>query len=94
MESKNASLEFDAEIDHEGKITVPPSVRDRLNKEKLHVRVSTTRMESKLRDRGVTEDEIRTIAATQLEPQEQVVKFLLTEGVLKRRPAFRQRGRR
>jgi hypothetical protein len=95
MEGRQTYGEFDGEIDHEGKITVPASVRRKVKKGPVRIRLSDMRMEAGLSERGVTEDEIHIITSTQLESREQVVKFLLTEGALKSRTAFRRRsGRR
>ena len=46
-----------------------------------------------LRRRGVTEDEIERISARQLEPRENVVRFLGTEGSLGSSARFRRVAR-
>jgi len=94
MDEDRTSVEFKGEIDDDGKIAVPASILSRLKKGSIHVRLSGNRVASELKARGVTEEEIQRIAATQLESRDQVVKFLLSEGALKRRSSFGSRSRR
>jgi hypothetical protein len=96
MEPKKSNDEFEATIDQEGKIAVPHELALRLSGTKLHVRLSREELVSELRERSVTEEEVEMIARRQLESRDQVVKFLLTEGVLRTRRAFapRKRGKR
>lgn len=94
MERKRTSVEFDGEIDQEGRISVPASIRDQLGNGSIQIRLSAMGVDTKLGDRGVTEEEIEKIAATQSESREQVVKFLLIEGALKGRKMFKQHLRR
>ncbi|MBM2841624.1 MAG: hypothetical protein HW412_2152 [Bacteroidetes bacterium] len=78
------SVEFDATVDKEGRITLPGTVIKEVGKSPIHVRLTMKSIHSDLKERSVSEDEIERIGAIQLEPREQVVKFLLSEGVLKR----------
>ncbi|MBM2845624.1 MAG: hypothetical protein HW407_936 [Bacteroidetes bacterium] len=77
MERKRTSVEFDGEIDREGRISVPASIRDQMGSGSIQIRLSAMGVGAKLDDRGVTEEEIQRIAATQSESRDQVVKFLL-----------------
>jgi len=94
MERSRTSVEFDGEIDQEGRISVPASIRDQLGNGSIQIRLSAVGVGAKLGDRGVTEEEIQKIAAAQLESRDQVVKFLLIEGALKGRKMFKQHVRR
>ena len=87
-------MEFDGEIDREGRISVPASIREQLGNGSIQIRLSAMGVGAKLDDRGVTEEEIQKIAATQSESRDQVVKFLLIEGALKGRKMFKQHLRR
>lgn len=65
--------------------------------DRVSVRVSDAALSRRLAALGVTENEVDTIAAMQLEPREQVARFLAAEGSLAKRAAFRRRveaGRR
>ena len=88
MERSRTSAEFEGKIGDDGKIAVPASILSQLKKGSIHVRLSGNRVSSELQTRGVTEEEIQKIAAMQLESRDQVVTFLLSEGVLKKRPSF------
>jgi bifunctional DNA-binding transcriptional regulator/antitoxin component of YhaV-PrlF toxin-antitoxin module len=80
-------VEFTAEVDAHGRITVPASVLEQLgprSSRSLFVRLTGKSVGEALRKRGVHEEEIEHIAALQREPRDQVVKFLLSEGVLKK----------
>ncbi len=79
------SVEFDLKIADDGELLIPKSILHRLSVKQgsqVHVRVTTKRLTGKLKTRNVTEEEIETISALQLEPRENVVKFLTTESVL------------
>lgn len=81
------SVEFEAVVVPGGTITVPGEYMDHggiHEGERLHVRLTRKRLMSVLQRRGVTEEEIEAIAKLQLEPREQVVKFLMTEGSIGR----------
>jgi len=77
------SVEFDATVDESGRITLPENAIKEVGKSSIHVRLTMKSIHSDLKERSVSEDEIEHIGAIQLEPREQVVKFLLSEGVLK-----------
>lgn len=92
MEHKHASNEFDALIDDDGRITVPAEMAKQFAGRRLHVRLHREEISAGLRKKDVTEDEVERIARVQLESREQVVKFLLSEGGLKRDAAFIRRA--
>ncbi len=88
------SAEFDTEIEKDGTIRLPVSIVDQMDLRpgtKLQVRVSSTALSSALREREVTEEEIERIAGIQLEPREQVIKFLLSEGAATGNAPFQKR---
>lgn len=91
MERNSSAVEFEAVIDHEGKIAVPVRVAKQWGGKKLHVRLMTSEISDALREKSVTEEEVEQIAALQLETREQVITFLMSEGSLRNRRAFRQR---
>jgi hypothetical protein len=78
------SVEFEASMDG-GKIAIPDSIIHEIgdNVGAVHVRLTTKALNSELKDRQVSEDEIELIGAMQLESRQQVVKFLMSEGALK-----------
>ncbi len=94
MERKHPTNEFDALIDDDGRITVPLEMAKHFAGRKLHVRLHREEISAGLREKDVTEDEIERIARVQLESREQVVKFLLTERMLKSDAAFVRRARK
>ena len=93
MERKQTGDEFDAVIEPNGKISVPHDIAQRFGAKRVHVRLQAEEVTTELKSRGVTEDEIEQIAAMQLEPREQVVKFLLSEGALRSNASFLRRVR-
>jgi bifunctional DNA-binding transcriptional regulator/antitoxin component of YhaV-PrlF toxin-antitoxin module len=93
VEHKKSGNEFEALIDGDGKITVPAELREHFAGKKLHVRLNREEVSTELKERDVTEEEIERISSVQLESREQVVKFLLSEGALKRNVAFVKRAK-
>ena len=83
---------FEGKVDRGGAITLPPDLRRALAGKRVSVRLVPRRDAAELAARGVSEVEIDRIAGIQSEPRDQVIRFLLTEGVLAKRP--RLRGRR
>ena len=59
--------------------------------DQIHVRVTTRKLRRGLLRIGVTEDEVETIAAMQLEPRENVERFLSTQGAMQRRAGRKAR---
>jgi hypothetical protein len=95
-ERKKSDDEFDATIDDEGRIVVPGGVAKRFAGKRIHVRLSSEEIAAGLQARGVAEDEVEEIVRVQLESRDQVVKFLMTEGALRKSKRFasRMRGKR
>ena len=86
------SAEFEACVDKSGKIAVPESVMREFGSRSgtVHVRLTAKAISSGLLERSVSEEEIERISSTQLESREQVVKFLLSEGSLKKRAVLKR----
>lgn len=82
MSGMNKSLEFEASIDESGKISVPESIAREIGAEPVHVRLTSKVISSELRRHDVSEEEIARLCNLQLESREQILKFLLSEGVL------------
>lgn len=80
-------LEFEARLSSKGVLEFPPGVSEQLRPlrgSRLRVRVRTQKAATGLRIRRVSDEEISTIATLQSEEREAVVRFLLSEGVLRR----------
>jgi bifunctional DNA-binding transcriptional regulator/antitoxin component of YhaV-PrlF toxin-antitoxin module len=94
MTEKHArTVEFEATVGQQGSLSIPESVLESLGVVeggKLHVRVTGKGTAAQLKRTGVTNEEIDRIAAMQLETPEQVVKFLLSEGLLRGSDRFRR----
>lgn len=78
----------------DGTIQLPAAAVQRMGfapGDRVSVRVSDAAMSRRLRDLGVTEQEVDTIAERQLEPRENVAKLLAAEGALRNSTAFRKR---
>lgn len=89
------SVEFVGEIGADGRVSVPPAVLEQFptgQRSKLRVRLTGSHLSNDLAGRGVTEDEVERIALTQLEDRDQVIQFLLSEGILSGAKAFRKRS--
>ena len=85
MKTEEEVFEFESSIDGEGKIGVPGEVLRRLGAHagsRVRVRLIPAVIAAALGRRNVTIDEVERIAALQLEPQANVISFLLAEGVL------------
>ena len=94
MSNHGKSVEFESKIDAHGNIHVPPDVLRQLEQTsgaRIHVRLTGHVMNSELRKKGVNEEEIERIRSLQLEPRDQVVKFLLSEGALAKNRRIRNR---
>jgi hypothetical protein len=82
VENAYPVTEFEAEVTTHGTITVPRTVARMLSPgETVTIRL-TRGVVGNLRGRGVTEDEVEQIASRQLEPRENVLRFLAAEGAL------------
>jgi hypothetical protein len=85
MNTGGEGLEFESSLDGDGKISVPGDVLRRLGAHAgspLRVRVMPAVIAAALGRKNVTADEVERIASLQLEPQANVISFLLTEGLL------------
>ena len=90
-------VEFETRIGPKGELQVPPAALRRGDVRpgaRVAVRLTSTRLLSALRERGVSENEIGKIAMVQMEPREQVVEFLLAEGRLAGRSRSGSRAKR
>lgn len=95
MERPYPSVEFETVVGRGGGITLPPELARRFREgEDVIVRLTRGRVDSALRRRHVTEEEIAHIAGVQLEARENVVRFLKSEGALARRRGGRTAGKR
>ncbi len=95
------SVEINLKVESDGDLVIPKAALHRLNIREgasIHIRLTPTVLSGKLKARNVTEGEVETIAALQLEPRENVVRFLATESALSGNKGFlkrlRQPGRR
>jgi DNA-binding transcriptional regulator/RsmH inhibitor MraZ len=94
MEHRRSRNEFEARIDEKGNIAVPADVAQHFAGKRLRIHLSPHEINAELQRRMVGEEEIEEIARMQLEPREQVVRFLLTEGMLRKDAAFIRRIQR
>lgn len=92
MEKKSVQ-EFEGVLEQDGTIGVPPEIAERFSGAKLHVRIEKKEINDRLMKNNVTEEEIERISALQLESREQVIKFLLSQGMLAKRASGRRRGK-
>ena len=90
--SELRSAEFEAELDASGRITVPRDIAGEFQTGMIRVRLTASLIGEELQKRAVTEEEVERIGRLQLEPREQVIKFLLSEDVL-RTSGMRRRAR-
>lgn len=96
MDKDRQSIEFEAEVTKEGTLIVPPSILERFLLKQgstVQVRITARRLSKALKDRTVTEEEVERIGGLQLEPRENVVRFLTAEGSLASRTSFRKRAK-
>ncbi len=91
------SVEIRLKVGNDGDLVIPKDALDRLNIRQgasVHIRLSPAVLSGALRARNVTEEEIEAIAALQLEPRENVVRFLATESAMSGNKNFRKHLRR
>ncbi len=94
MEKAKHSVEFEAEIDGEGKVQFSRSVAGELSLprgSKVTVRIVGGVLSKGLTARNVSDEEIERIGKIQFEDREHVVKFLLSGGKLSNNNALRKR---
>ncbi len=93
------TAEFETTVGQGGSVSIPETLLESLGLVeggRLSVRITGKHAMALLNRSGVTNDEIDRIAVMQLESPDQVVKFLLSEGVLRakrRRMTGLKRGR-
>ena len=96
MEKAKHSIEFEAEIDSDGRVQFSRSVAGELSLaqgSKVTVRIVGGVLSKGLSVRNVTDEEIERIGKIQFEDREHVVRFLTSEGILLGSGAFRKRVR-
>jgi hypothetical protein len=93
MEQQKSGDEFEAFIDGKGRIALPNDLAQRFLGKKVSVRISSNKIVTQLKARGITEEEIDRIVAMQREQRENVIKFLLSEGALRNEKAFLKRAK-
>jgi hypothetical protein len=94
---KSASTEIELKVGENGDLHIPSAILHRLRVglgNKVHVRLTSTVLSGELRRRNVTEGEIERIAAIQLEPRDNVVKFLTTESKFAGNQRFKRRAKK
>jgi hypothetical protein len=92
MEHPYPVIEFEARVTAEGMIPLPSHLaRSMTPGSSVIVRLTHGTIHRTLRKRGVSEGEIEHIASLQLEPRENVVRFLAMEGTLSRDTSFLRR---
>ena len=91
---RQLSVEFNAEVNERGELLLPRDLEATLHEYKgkrICVRVTSQHLSEALQQRTVTEEEVARICETQFESRENVVRFLLAQGSLADRRAFRKR---
>jgi hypothetical protein len=94
MEKAKHSIEFECEVDGEGKVQFSRPVAGELflkHGSKVTVRIVGGVLSKELTARNVSDEEIERIGKLQFEDREHVVRFLLSEGLLSNNRAFRKR---
>lgn len=94
MEKAKHSIEFEAEIDGEGRVQFSRFVAGELSLSrgsKVAVRIVGGVLSKGLTARNVSDEEIERIGKVQFEDREHVVRFLSSEGMLSSSSAFRRR---
>ncbi len=94
MEKAKHSIEFEAEINREGRVQFSRTVAHELHlKEgsKVTVRIIGGVLSRELTARDVSDEEVEHIGTIQFEDREHVVRFLRSEGALMSNGRFRMR---
>jgi len=94
MEKAKHSVEFEAEVDGDGRVHFSRAVASELSLQrgsKVTVRIVGGVLSDGLSARNVTDEEIERIGKVQFEDREHVVRFLSSEGMLSDNGAFRRR---
>lgn len=96
-EQSRQSIEFELRVDRDGSLKIPAGMVQQLKARSgstVHVRLTADIISKSLAKKAVTEEEIESIGRLQLEPRENVVKFLMAEGMLAGNKGFRNRANR
>ena len=96
-EKSQQSVELDLRLGRNGALTVPAETMARLKARTgstIRVRLTVDVVSKSLAKRTVTEEEIELIGRLQLEPRENVIKFLMAEGMLAGNRGFKNRAHR
>jgi hypothetical protein len=94
MEKAKHSVEFEAEVDGDGRVHFSRAVASELSLprgSKVTVRIVGGVLSKTLTARNVSDEEIERIGKLQFEDREHVVRFLLSEGMLSDSNALRKR---
>ncbi|MGA7160359.1 MAG: hypothetical protein WBZ48_05115 [Bacteroidota bacterium] len=94
MEKAKHSVEFESEVDKDGKVQFSRAVGGELSLprgSKVTVRIVGGVLSKGLTARNVSDEEIERIGRIQFEDREHVVRFLLTEGKLSNNRSMRKR---
>lgn len=94
MEKARHSIEFEAEIDGEGRVHFSRAIGNELKLAggaKVTVRIVGGVLSKELTAREVSDEEIERIGNLQFEDREHVVRFLLSEGTQTKNRAFCKR---
>jgi hypothetical protein len=94
MEKAKHSVEFEAEVDGDGKVQFSRAVAHELSLApgaKVTVRIVAGVLSKRLTARNVSDEEIERIGKVQFEDREHVVRFLSSEGKLADNHALRKR---
>jgi hypothetical protein len=94
MKEERRTIECEALVQG-GALLLPENVRQELSSWKrryVRLRIVDRPLAAALSEKKVTDDEVDAIAAVQSEQRVQVLRFLMSEGAL-RRPAARRRKR-
>jgi bifunctional DNA-binding transcriptional regulator/antitoxin component of YhaV-PrlF toxin-antitoxin module len=95
MVRREHSIQFDVEVDDNGNVVLPASVVERLRAKpgsKLHLRLTSEKLNAALIQRMVTEEEVERIGRIQLEERDKVLRFLSAEGRLAKNKKFHRRA--
>lgn len=96
MEKAKHSIQFEAEVDRNGKVSFSTPVFELQLKpgEKVTVNIFGGVLSRQLTKLNVTETEIEQIGKTQLEDREHVMTFLASQGVMNKNKGFAGRMER
>ncbi len=96
MEKAKHSVEFEYEIDREGRVQFTRAVAHELHLtegSKVTVRIIGGVLSKELTARNVSDEEVERIGTIQFEDREHVVRFLRSEGALMSNGRFRKRAK-